>query len=188
MTIVMGLGNPGRRYERTRHNLGFWVVDRIARVEGISVAHEVCQSLTGRGFMLGGSVLIAKPQTFMNNSGEAAGCLLRKSRLSSAHLVVVYDDLDLSLGRLRIRQRGSAGGHRGLGSILQHVADEGMVRVRVGIGRPPSGVEPKDHVLKPFLPEELGEVEDGVSKACDAVRGILDKGPEWAMEHFNRSQ
>lgn len=188
MKIVMGLGNPGRRYERTRHNLGFLVVDRIASAEGISLAHEICQSLTGRGFMFGGSVLLAKPQTFMNNSGEAAGCLLRRSRLSSAHLVVVYDDLDLAFGRLRIRLRGSAGGHRGLGSILQHVADEGMVRVRVGVGRPPAGVNPKDHVLKPFLPEERDQLDDIIARACDAVHGILDKGPEWAMEHFNRTK
>ena len=186
MKIVMGLGNPGRRYERTRHNIGFLVVDRIASAEGVSLTRENCQSFTGKGFLYGESVLIAKPQTFMNNSGEAAGCLLRRSRLSSAHLVVVYDDLDLPFGRLRIRQRGSAGGHRGLGSILQHVADEGMVRVRVGIGRPPPGVDPKDHVLKPFLAEELDELEDLVANACEAVRGTLDKGPQWAMEHFNR--
>lgn len=188
MKIVMGLGNPGRRYERTRHNLGFLVVDRIAKAEGIRVANEDCQSLTGKWHNQGETVLMAKPQTFMNNSGEAAGCLLRRFRLSSADLVVVYDDLDLPFGRLRIRQRGSAAGHRGLRSILQHVADDGMVRVRVGIGRPPPGVDPTDHVLKPFAPEELDELDGLVATACEAVRGILSKGPKWAMENFNRIQ
>jgi peptidyl-tRNA hydrolase, PTH1 family len=186
--IVMGLGNPGRRYERTRHNLGFLVVDRIAKAEGIIVAVEDCQSLTGKWGSQGETVLMAKPQTFMNNSGEAAGCLLRRFRLSSADLVVIYDDLDLAFGRLRIRQRGSAAGHRGLRSILEHVADEGIVRVRVGIGRPAPGVDPTDHVLKPFAPEELNELDGIVSKACDAVRAILSKGPEWAMENFNKIQ
>jgi len=184
----MGLGNPGRRYERTRHNLGFLVIDRLARAEGIDLDQENCHSLVGRWHTRAGSVLLVKPQTFVNNSGKAAGCLLRRRRVSSADLVVVYDDLDLAFGRLRIRQRGSAGGHRGLRSILEHVADTGIIRVRVGIGRPTAGVDPVEHVLRPFAPEELEALDDILSRACDAVRGLLDNGPEWAMDQFNRIQ
>ena len=188
MKIVMGLGNPGRRYERTRHNLGFLVIDCLASVEGVRLDQEYCHSLVGKCHMREESVLLAKPQTFMNNSGEAAGCLLRRFRVSSTDLVVVYDDLDLAFGRVRIRQRGSAGGHRGVRSILQHVADEGIVRVRIGIGRPPPGVDPVDHVLRPFAAEERQSLDGILGKASDAVRGVLNNGPEWAMDQFNRIQ
>lgn len=184
----MGLGNPGRRYERTRHNLGFLVLDRFARAEGVRLDREKCESLIGTSHAREEAVLLAKPQTFMNRSGQAAGCLVRQFRVPTSALVVVYDDLDLAFGRLRIRLRGSAGGHRGLRSILQHVADEGIVRIRVGIGRPPPGIDPVDYVLQPFAPDEAEVLDEILSRACDALGGVLDNGPEWAMDRFNRMQ
>ncbi len=186
MKLVVGLGNPGRRYLRTRHNLGFLLLDRIAESRGIRIGDERCESLVGRGEWERESLVLAKPQTYMNNSGLAAAALLRRFRVRGADLVVVYDDLDLPFGRLRIRSGGSAGGHRGLGSILQHVADRDFVRLRIGIGRPPAGMDAVDHVLSRFSPEEQDSLDGVLAKAAEAVEAIVLEGPVRAMESFNR--
>lgn len=188
MKLVVGLGNPGRRYARTRHNLGFLLLDRIAEARGIRIGDDRCESLVGRGEWERESLVLAKPQTYMNNSGVAAAALLRRFRVEGANLVVAYDDLDLPFGRLRIRCGGSAGGHRGLASILQHVADRDFVRLRMGIGRPPAGVDPVEYVLSRFSAEEQQALEDVLSRAEDALEAIVLKGPVRAMEDFNRQE
>ena len=188
MKLVVGLGNPGRRYARTRHNLGFLLLDRIAEVRGIRIGDDRCESLVGRGEWERESLVLAKPQTYMNNSGVAAAALLRRFRVRGADLVVTYDDLDLPFGRLRIRCGGSAGGHRGLASILQHVADRDFVRLRMGIGRPPAGVDPVEYVLSRFSAEEQRSLEDILSRAEEALEAIVLKGPVRAMEDFNRQE
>lgn len=197
--LVMGLGNPGRRYARSRHNLGFLLIDRIADDSGVSVARETCESLVGQrkrqwdpaasGWRE--ALALAKPQTYMNHSGVAAAALVRRFGARGSDLIVAYDDLDLPFGRLRIRCGGSAGGHRGLASVLHHLADREFVRLRVGIGRPPAGVDAVDYVLSRFSSEEWEELQelDGVlSRAAEAVEAIASKGPVWAMENFNRVQ
>lgn len=188
MKLVVGLGNPGRRYARTRHNLGFLLLDRIAEARGIRIGDDRCESLVGRGEWERESLVLAQPQTYMNNSGVAAAALLRRFRVRGADLVVAYDDLDLPFGRLRIRCGGSAGGHRGLASILQHVADRDFVRLRMGIGRPPAGVDAVEYVLSRFSAEEQQSLEDVLSRAEEALEAIVLKGPVRAMEDFNRQE
>ena len=184
--LVVGLGNPGRRYLRTRHNLGFLLLDRIAETRGIRIGDERCESLVGRGEWERESLVLAKPQTYMNNSGLAAAALLRRFRVRGADLVVVYDDLDLPFGRLRIRCGGSAGGHRGLASILQHVADRDFVRLRLGIGRPPAGMDAVDYVLSRFPDEQQDSLDGVLTRAAEALEAIVLEGPVRAMESFNR--
>jgi len=182
--LLVGLGNPGRRYARTRHNLGFLLLDRIAEARGIRIGDDRCESLVGRGEWEREPLVLAKPQTYMNNSGLAVAALLRRFR--GADLVVAYDDLDLPFGRLRIRRGGSAGGHRGLASILQHVADRDFVRLRMGIGRPPEGFDAVDYVLSRFSPEEQDSLDGVLAAAAEAVEAIVLEGPVRAMESFNR--
>ena len=186
MKLVVGLGNPGRRYERTRHNLGFLLLDRIAEARGIRIGDDRCESLVGRGEWERESLVLAKPQTYMNHSGLAAAALVRRFQVRGANLVVAFDDLDLPFGRLRIRCGGTAGGHRGLGSILQHVADRDFVRLRIGIGRPPAGEDAVDYVLSRFSLEEQDSLDDVLSRAVEAVEAIVLNGPVRAMEDFNR--
>ena len=194
--LVMGLGNPGRRYARSRHNLGFLLIDRVADYSGVPVTRETCESLVGQRGREWTPVtaewleplVLTKPQTYMNHSGVAAAALARRFGARGADLVVAYDDLDLPFGRLRIRCGGSAGGHRGLASVLHHLADRDFVRLRVGIGRPPAGVDAVDYVLSRFSSEELESLDGVLSRAAEAVEAIASKGPVWAMENFNRVQ
>ncbi len=196
MKLVVGLGNPGRRYTRTRHNLGFLLLDRIGEARGIRIGDERCESLVGRGERTWDPVasewwpplVLAKPQTYMNHSGVAAAALVKRFQARGADLVVAYDDLDLPFGRLRIRCGGSAGGHRGLASVLQHVADRDFVRLRIGIGRPPAGVDSVDYVLSRFSPEEQDALDGVLTRAEEALAAIVLKGPVRAMEDFNRVQ
>ncbi len=186
--VVLGLGNPGRKYARTRHNLGFSVVDRIASENRIAVKKEKHNSLIGDWQTDGEKILLVKPQTFMNCSGEAVKPLFRYFPITIKDVVVIHDDLDLPFGRIRIRLGGGAGGHRGVLSVLETLGEEGFFRVRVGIGRPPAGIDPTDYVLEPFAPEENSRLEQVVSRAADAVACLLEEGPQRAMETFNRAE
>jgi PTH1 family peptidyl-tRNA hydrolase len=186
--IVLGLGNPGKKYERTRHNLGFMIVDRIAAQKNISICTKKCRSLVGEWTLLGEKVLLAKPQTFMNLSGEAVEELVRAFSLGIDDLLVVHDDMDLSFGRIRIRTRGGSAGHRGLQSILSALGSENFLRVRVGVGHPPVGVDPIDYLLFPFSEEEAALLDPTLQRAAEAVKSILEEGVSRAMERFNRSQ
>ena len=181
----MGLGNPGRRYQRTRHNLGFRVVDRLASVHRIRVDTRKYESLVGLWHRGEEEVLMVKPQTYMNQSGRAVRGLFRYLPLTSPDLLVVCDDLDLPLGRIRIRERGGSGGHRGIVSILEALGEESFVRIRMGIGRPLASVDPSDYVLEPFAPEEIGAAEESVLRAAAAVETLLDEGSVRAMQKFN---
>ncbi len=186
MKLVVGLGNPGKKYEKTRHNLGFQVVDYLAAENGFSVQRKLCDALVGEWLCEGGKIIVAKPQTYMNRSGQAVKELLRENRASANDLVVIYDDLDLPFGRIRLRPKGGAGGHRGVFSILEHLAGAPFYRVRVGIGRPPEGVDPAAFVLEPFSSQELSELGKVVEKANDAVVSLLCDGGEKTMDRYNR--
>jgi peptidyl-tRNA hydrolase, PTH1 family len=185
--LVVGLGNPGGKYDRTRHNLGFLVVDRIAAQSKITVKKKVCDSLMAEWSIAGERVLLAKPQTYMNRSGDAVKRLLRKFHASPEELVVVYDDLDLPFGRIRIRPKGGAGGHRGLLSIIESVGGAPFYRLRMGIGRPPNGMNAEDYVLEPFDSAEIPQLDEFVARGAEALCTLLSDGGHRAMERFNRA-
>ena len=186
MKMVVGLGNPGRRYSGTRHNVGFAVVDELARRhsgavrESLRFPAETCDGSWG-----GQSVLLVRPTTFMNASGEAVGPLLRRKGGEAGEVVVVVDDLDLPLGRLRLRGQGGPGGHNGLKSITAHLGTDGFPRVRVGVGRPREEADVVDHVLSRFAPDEQVVMAEAVSRAADAVEVLLERGLAEAMNRFN---
>lgn len=186
MKVVLGLGNPGKKYAQTRHNLGFLVVDRIASANRVTVKRKKQDSLIGEWQTNRERVLLVKPQTFMNHSGEAARQLLRLFPFTAKDLIIIHDDLDLPLGRIRIRFGGGPGGHRGMVSILEALGEPGFWRVRVGIGRPPPGIDPTDYVLQRFSPLDSRHLEEILSKAAEAVGCLLEEGSQRAMEKFNR--
>jgi peptidyl-tRNA hydrolase, PTH1 family len=186
--LIVGLGNPGKKYERTRHNIGFLVLDRLAAKNGIAIAKKKYESLVGEWDRDGEKVLLAKPQTFMNLSGQALLGLLRNQQFKAQDVLVVHDDLDLPFGRIRLREQGSAGGHRGMISVLEMLPGKSFSRLRIGIGRPPPGVEPSDFVLQKFSPDEAARLEEVVSRAADAVECLLAEGARRAMEKFNRAE
>lgn len=186
MKIVLGLGNPGKKYEQTRHNMGFMVVDQLASENRVAITRRKYHSLVGDWQTNGEKLLLVKPQTYMNHSGDAVRSLGSDLGLKAKDLIVIHDDLDLPVGRIRIRQKGGAGGHRGIISILEALESPNFVRVRVGIGRPPEGMDPTDYVLQTFLPEEEILLRDRVPRAAEAVEILLEKGPYRAMEIFNR--
>jgi peptidyl-tRNA hydrolase, PTH1 family len=185
MKLIVGLGNPGPEYERTRHNIGWRVLDAFARKFRIDVSHHEKNALTGAGRVAGGSVMIARPLTYMNLSGDAVRLLVNAYLESAGEMIVVYDDIDLPVGRLRIRDSGSAGTHNGMRSIVESLGTERFPRLRVGIGAAAEG-RLRDYVLDEFDPEEEPVIERAVSRAVDAlvlfVRGDLRR----AMNQFNR--
>jgi len=182
--LIVGLGNPGPRYADTRHNVGFMLLDRLARRHGIEVTRRQCTALTGLGTISGERVCLAKPQTFMNLSGEAVACLCRFFKIVPSDLLIVYDDRDLPLGRIRIRQRGSAGGHRGVESIIDRLGTSDFPRLRIGIGRPQQ-MEAVQHVLTSFSTDEWPAIEGALDRAADAVEVALAEGLETAMNRYN---
>jgi PTH1 family peptidyl-tRNA hydrolase len=184
--LIVGLGNPGKRYERTRHNIGFVVIDELAAQYSIALNKTVCGALIGEGAIDAEAVALAKPQTFMNRSGDAVACLVREYGIQTAAIVVINDDLDLPFGRIRIRPSGSPGGHRGLLSIAESLGGAPFSRVRVGIGRPPEGVEPADYVLEPFSAPEEEQLTDCAQRAAQSVACLLRNGIDRAMAIYNR--
>lgn len=180
MRVVVGLGNPGRQYESTRHNLGFRVADRVARRLGLSRWKSEFNALVARGEAGGVPVAVVKPQTFMNASGEAVGPLLRYYKVPRQDCLVILDDLDLPLGKIRQRESGSDGGHKGLRSVIEHAGGPGIKRLRIGIGRPPRVQGGKEravlsHVLS-ASPEEEAELDKAVELAAELALRYLETG------------
>jgi PTH1 family peptidyl-tRNA hydrolase len=184
MKLVVGLGNPGRQYASTRHNVGFMVIDRLARELNVAVKKKMFNSLVGQGLINGEKIVLAMPQTYMNLSGQAVGPLLNWHKLDPSGLVVIYDDLDLPSGSLRIRPAGGSGGHKGMQSIIAVLGTENFARVRVGIGRPEiAAMETADYVLSRLDPVEM---EETLQAAASAVVCIVRDGLEKAMNLYNR--
>jgi PTH1 family peptidyl-tRNA hydrolase len=184
--LIVGLGNPGYEYHLTPHNLGFMAVDRLADECGVELARRESQALAATTELEGVEVMLAKPQTYMNLSGLAVVRLLSKSGLSPRDLIVLVDEVALPLGTLRIRSRGSAGGHNGLKSIIGALESDEFVRVRMGV-KPERPVEDLvSYVLGPFREGELEKVREMLSQASEAVRAVLKAGPQKAMNRFNR--
>jgi PTH1 family peptidyl-tRNA hydrolase len=185
MKLIVGLGNPGAEYERTRHNVGWRVLDAFAQKFRILVAKHEKSAMTGTGRVAGGSVMVAKPLTYMNLSGDAVRLLINSYLETPADMIVVYDDIDLPLGKLRIRPNGSAGTHNGMRSIISEIGTENFPRLRIGIGSSEQG-RLRDYVLDAFSAEEEPVVQKAVERAVDALllfsRGDLKR----AMNQFNR--
>jgi PTH1 family peptidyl-tRNA hydrolase len=188
LRLVVGLGNPGPEYEATRHNVGFLVVERLAARHGIALAFDKrLFGRFGRGRIAGVETGVLEPQTFMNRSGRAVRAAIEAHPLDPAsELVVVYDDLDLPFGRLRLRPSGGAGGHNGLTDVAESLGRSDFARLRCGIGRPPAGVDPVDHVLAPFTAEEAASLAPYLERAADAIEAVLAEGVGAAMNRFNR--
>ena len=202
MKLIVGLGNPGIEYQFTPHNAGFLAIDRIAEVCGVNISNRRGRALTAKAVLAGEEVLLAKPETFMNLSGQSIAALLRELELGAPatdgkpdwkqHLIVLYDELAIPLGQLRIRERGSAGGHNGIKSILGVLGTDEFIRIRLGVGKPPTttGREIKaggsDYLLSPMRRMQLQELDVVLDDAVRAVEMILKEGVARAMNVFNR--
>jgi len=185
--LIVGLGNPGIEYLFTPHNLGFLTIDRIASDCGVQVRNRQCRALTARAVIAGQQVLLAKPETYMNLSGLAVRDLLAKHELSSASdLILIYDELDLPLGTIRIRQRGSSAGHNGMESVIGALGTQEFLRIRLGIAPGRKVSDGVKFVLTPFRKRELKQVDAVLDTAAEAVKAILTHGAEAAMNRFNR--
>ena len=186
MKIIVGLGNPGRKYERTRHNAGFMAVDALAGNLELDCEQEKYHAFIAKGRIGPDEALLAKPQTFMNESGRSVGVILRYTCAKAADLVVVHDELDLPLGSVRVKIGGGHGGHNGLRSIIEHIGTPDFVRVRVGVGRPTPGFDAADYVLSPFSAEERKAATEAFEKAAEAVKAVVLEGAVKAMNRFNK--
>lgn len=186
MYVVVGLGNPGRQYARTRHNSGFDALEILASRLSIRLTKLKCKALIGEGVFGGERIALAQPQTFMNLSGESVSQLVSWYKIDLSHLIVVYDDCDLPFGKLRVREKGSAGTHNGMRSILYQLGSEDFPRVRIGIGRPPEGWELADYVLTGYQTQEERKIAfDALTKAAEAVEKIILEGVPRASEFAN---
>lgn len=185
MKVIVGLGNPGHRYALTKHNIGFWVIDRLSHEWGIPVNREKWKAEVGEGMVKGQKILLVKPQTFMNLSGESVRQICDFFQLHMDDLLVIYDDLDLPIGKIRLRVKGGAGGHNGMKSIIGHLQTKEFKRIKIGIGRPEQVMSISDYVLTPFREEDRLTIEEAVEQAAQAVHAWLHIDFNHAMNHYN---
>jgi peptidyl-tRNA hydrolase, PTH1 family len=190
--LIVGLGNPGTKYAGNRHNIGFLCVEHFAQENNLNFTRSKNQAKVGEGRIAGYDIVLAKPQTFMNNSGVSVGGLVRKFKVKLENLIVIHDDLDLPLGRIRIRRGGSSGGHNGINSIVQHIGNQEFIRVRIGIGRPNSQETFKSgedevisHVLGDFTMEEKEIIKEVIPCVSEALQCLLSKDITEAMNKYN---
>lgn len=186
MWLVAGLGNPGDEYAGTRHNAGFMLVDRLARAWGVELRGRLFKSRTATARRGGEDVLLIEPKTFMNRSGAAVRAALEGKEAGAERLIVVYDDLDIPLGEIRVRKSGRPGTHKGMISVAGELKTEAFARVRIGIGPLPPGRDAAEYVLEPFRRNERADLERGLEQAAEAVEMVLDGGIERAMTRFNK--
>jgi PTH1 family peptidyl-tRNA hydrolase len=192
MKLIIGLGNPGKEYARNRHNVGYHCLNLLARQYSIDLKQRQCQSQVGIGLVDGTKVLLAKPRTFVNLSGESVKQLMRKHGIDRDDIMVIYDDLDLPLGKMRLRQNGSSGGHKGIKSIIAALGSQDFIRIKIGIGRPAQETKTErnegmvvNHVLSDFTSEEGLIIKSAISRAAEAVECIIAEGIETAMSKLN---
>ena len=191
MKLIVGLGNPGKTYAHNRHNIGFRCLNYFARLHSIRFDHRQCRARIGLGEIGGDRLLLAKPRTFVNLSGRPVACLVRKHDIPLSDLLIIYDDLDLPLGKVRLRQSGGSGGHKGMNSIISDLGSEDFSRVRVGVGRPQ--VEEQsisedaivNYVLSDFSPQEEAIIKPAIATVSEAIDCFLNQGIEAAMSKFN---
>lgn len=187
MYIIVGLGNPGRKYENTRHNAGFMSVETLADKCRIDIETKKFKALVGNGVCEGQKTVLVKPQTFMNLSGESVREIVDFYKIDpTQELIVIYDDVSLEPGQLRIRKKGSAGGHNGIKSIIQHLGTQEFLRIKVGVGEKPEGYDLADYVLGHFHGDEKITMINAFERAADAAKAILREGADSAMNEYNR--
>ena len=186
--LIAGLGNPGREYRHSRHNIGFMLVDHLANRLNLSFSRVESKALVTKGVYQGQRLVLAKPQSFMNLSGQSVGSLVRFYKIPLENLLIVYDDVDLPLGTLRLRPAGGSGGHKGMASIIERLSTESIPRLRIGIGRPPGRMEAADYVLQDFTKNETQMVLQTLDRAADAVQVYISAGITASMNQFNPRQ
>lgn len=185
MYMIIGLGNPTKEYDKTRHNVGFSVIDELAERIGSDVTEKKHKALCGKGMLNGQKVVLAKPQTFMNLSGESVRAMVDFYKVTPQEIIVIYDDVSLEPGQLRIRVKGSSGGHNGIKNIIAHLGTQEFPRIRVGIGEKPKHMDLADYVLSRFSKGEQELMSDAFKEAADAVEMMVAEGADPAMNHFN---
>lgn len=185
MYIIAGLGNPTKEYDKTRHNVGFSSIDVLADRYHIDISEKKHKALCGKGMIEGNKVLLVKPQTFMNLSGESLRAVVDYYKAEPQDLIVIYDDISLDPGQLRIRLKGSAGGHNGIKNIIAQLGTQEFPRIKVGVGAKPPRMDLADYVLSRFSKEEQGLMDDAFQEAADAAVMMMTDGAERAMNHFN---
>ncbi len=185
MYLIVGLGNPGRKYQKTRHNMGFLTLQALARRHQIPIEKRKFESQYGLGEILQKKVILLTPLTYMNLSGRAVGSFLRYFQISPENLTVIHDDLDLPWSRMRIANKGGAAGHKGILSIIDQIQTREFMRIRLGIGRPPEGIPAESYVLEPFTTQERNDLPLLLERACEALEMILERGIITAMNLFN---
>lgn len=188
MFIIAGLGNPTREYEKTRHNVGFEAIDILADKLGIRVTDKKHRAFCGMGMAGTEKVILSKPQTFMNLSGESIGSMADFYKVDPEHIIVICDDINLEEGQLRIRTKGSAGGHNGLKNIISHLGTQEFLRIRVGVGEKPKEMDLADYVLGRFPKDQEAMMEDAYKAAAEAAIMMVTDGADMAMNHFNRKK
>ena len=185
MYIIAGLGNPTREYEKTRHNVGFDTIDVLVDKMNVSVDERKFKGLYGRGILEGEKVILLKPQTFMNLSGESVRAAADYYKVDPDHIIIIYDDISLAPGQLRIRTKGSAGGHNGIKSIIAHLGTQEFPRIKIGVGDKPPRMDLADYVLSRFSREDREIMEKAFEEAAQAVQVMIRQGMEAAMNQFN---
>lgn len=185
MKVVVGLGNPGQKYSQTRHNIGFMAVEKLAAHWGISALWQNRKNCQIAEYRSSETIILAKPQTYMNLSGQAVGELVDWHKISVDDVIVIYDDVDLPLGKLRLRPKGGSGGHRGVESLICRFGTDAFLRVKIGINHPPDCWDTADYVLSRFTPEENLVLDAALKQSVDAVECILARGIDEAMNKFN---
>lgn len=189
MKVIVGLGNPGREYENTPHNVGFAVIDELAGDASCSLRRSLrFGAKVGNGSLCGQAVMLVQPQTYMNRSGLSVGAIVRYRKLTCDDVIVVSDDIDLEFGYLRIRMGGSSGGHKGIDSLIQHLGGRDFTRVRIGVDKGREGRDPVEHVLSPFSGDERVKIGKTVTRAAAAIQCLLRAGIDEAMNKFNGRQ
>lgn len=188
MYIIAGLGNPTKEYEKTRHNAGFDTIDILADKLGISLTEKKHRAYCGKGIIGGERVLLLKPQTFMNNSGESLRDAADFYKIEPEQILILYDDISLEPGQLRIRKKGSAGGHNGIKSIIAHLGSQDFPRIKIGVGAKPERMDLADYVLSRFSPAEREKMEEAYKEGAEAVQMFLLEGADAAMNRYNRKK
>ncbi|WP_270816128.1 aminoacyl-tRNA hydrolase [Hungatella effluvii] len=186
MYLIAGLGNPTREYEKTRHNVGFEAIDILADKAGTTVTEKKHKALYGKGYIGGQKVILAKPQTYMNLSGESIREIADFYKIEPENIIILCDDINLSEGQLRIRLKGSAGGHNGLKNIISHLGTQEFPRIRIGVGEKPRGMDLADYVLGRFPKEQQAAMEEAYRDAAEAACMMIEDGADAAMNHYNR--
>jgi peptidyl-tRNA hydrolase, PTH1 family len=183
--LIIGLGNPGRRYRKSRHNIGFMVLDQLAAGINTSFSRSQAEALVTDGRHKGSKIILAKPQTYMNESGRSVGSLARFYQIESENVLVIFDDLDLPLGKLRLRPGGGSGGHRGMRSIFQHLGNQDFPRLRIGIDRPNGRMDPAAYVLQDFDKDDAELVAMTIQRSVESVFSFIERGIQTTMNHYN---